>query len=174
MKGELKIGNELVKINVHRAYTDKDAAKIFNVEPQDIYDAVASNPGRFADGLVCKCEEGAPDGVRMLFPEKGMCMLATMLKSEFAETMVLTMAEMYVGMKEFVGDLERIFAKKHELESEEEEEEEDDDDDDGTGEGDNRKVDCDGGENIDTGGENAGAESGDGTVEKDEAEPAEK
>ena len=116
MKREVKIGKELFTINVYRAYTDKEAAAIFNVELQDIYDAIENNPGRFANGLVCKCTKEEPDGIKMLFPEKGICMLATVLRTKEAEEKVLSMIEAYVGVKGFVEEFERAMLEGKELE----------------------------------------------------------
>lgn len=116
MKREVKIGKELFTFNVYRAYTDKEAAAMFNVELQDIYDAIENNLSRFANGLVCKCANAEPDGIKMLFPEKGLCMLATVLKTKEAEEKVLSMIEAYVGVKGFAEEFGRALLEGEELE----------------------------------------------------------
>lgn len=118
MKREVKIGDERITFNVHKACSDKTVAELFKVKLQDIYDVVENNRSKFSNEFACRCEKEAPDGVRMLFTEKGVCMLATLLHTEEAEACVLAMVETFVAMKGFMEDLKKALIEEESADDE--------------------------------------------------------
>ena len=93
---------------------DKDLAELFGVETKDINKAVKNNPHKFPDGYVIELTKEEFEILRRkfstakyaktrvlpkAFTEKGLYMIATILKSEIATSATLQIIETFASIK---------------------------------------------------------------------------
>ena len=84
-----KIESKIIIIRDQKVILDKDVADLYGVETKRINEAVKNNPERFPVGYLFEIDknEGRGQHVKYLpkvFTEKGLYMLATILKSKTA------------------------------------------------------------------------------------------
>ena len=95
-----KVENKIIEIRGQKVLLDADVAEIYGVETRDINKAVTNNPDKFPEGYVVELSK--PEKRELVknfhrfnklkhstvnpkaFPEKGLYMLATILKSHQA------------------------------------------------------------------------------------------
>ena len=103
---------------------DRDVATLYGVETRVLNQAVKRNPRRFPEGyiLAMTAEEcsrsqivtlngGRGSNIKYLphaFTERGLYMLATVLKSERAERATLAIIETYAQLRSMVRDMETL------------------------------------------------------------------
>jgi prophage antirepressor-like protein len=88
--------DRIVEVRSQSVLLDADVAKIYGVETKRINEAVKNNPDKFPSGYVIELDKAEWDGLKSkfststkggkvklpsAFPEKGLYMLATILKS---------------------------------------------------------------------------------------------
>jgi len=109
------VENKIVSINDHQVLIDLDVAELYGVETKRINEAVKNNPDRFPDSYILvltKEEKGELvenfDRFKKLkhstvtpkaFTEKGLYMLATILKSKAAIQTTIAIIETFSKMK---------------------------------------------------------------------------
>jgi ORF6N domain. len=92
-----KVENKIIEIRGHKVLLDSDVAEIYGVETRDINKAVTNNPDKFPEGYVVELSKSEKRELvenfhrfnklkhstvnPKAFPEKGLYMLATILKS---------------------------------------------------------------------------------------------
>lgn len=127
------VERKIVTINQNQVLIDLDVADLYGVETKRINEAVKNNPNRFPDGYVLvltKADKGELvenfDRFKKLkhstvmpkaFTEKGLYMLATILKSKVAIQTTITIVETYSKMKHLsrtVKELSNIEGKGEE------------------------------------------------------------
>lgn len=115
---------------------DRDVATLYGVETKHVNQAVRNNPGRFPIGYLFQLSDrefsdwrskiltsnipnaekyGIKRGLRyapVAFTERGLYMLATVLKSKRAEKATLAIIEAYAKLREMVSDMEELQTKK--------------------------------------------------------------
>jgi len=127
MSDILKVGNleELIlEIRGQRVLLDRDIAEIHGVETRDINKAVANNPGKFPAGYLF--ELSAVEKAELVenfhrfeklkhstvnpkvFTEKGLYMLATILKSPVATQATITIIETFSRLRELSGNIRQL------------------------------------------------------------------
>ena len=98
-----KIGSKIIIVRDHKVILDKDVAEIYGVETKRINEAVKNNPERFPVGYLFEIDKNELNSLRSkistlkndgrgqhvkylpkVFTEKGLYMLATILKSKTA------------------------------------------------------------------------------------------
>ncbi len=113
---ELKaIENKIVTIRGRQVILDSDIAHLYDVETKRINEAVKNNPDKFPEGYVfsltadefhglkSKFSTSSWGGVRKLpkaFTEKGLYMLATILKSPVATRTTIAIIETFAKVRE--------------------------------------------------------------------------
>lgn len=110
---------------------DSDVAEIYNVETRDINKAVSNNPAKFPLGYIyqltkdefeilrCKFSTAKLSKRRTLpkvFTEKGLYMLATILKSKVATHTTIQIIETFARLREFSTTYSDIIQRLDEIE----------------------------------------------------------
>ncbi len=103
-----KIEELIIDIRGEKVILDSDVAKIYGVETRDINKSVKNNPDKFPKGYIIKLTEDELDDLRWkfsttklsktrvmpkAFSEKGLYMLATILKSKQATEATIAIIE---------------------------------------------------------------------------------
>ena len=130
------IGNDLVVVNTdivksrmimvrdNPALPDRDVAELYGVQTREINQAVRNNPARFPDGYVIELSKEELTDLRSkfltanvssksrvlpkVFTERGLYMLATILKGEQAVRTSLAIVETYAQVREMVQNMEAL------------------------------------------------------------------
>ena len=130
------IGNDLVVVNTdivksrmimvrdNPALLDRDVAELYGVQTREINQAVRNNPARFPEGYVIELSKEELTDLRSkfltanvssksrflpkVFTERGLYMLATILKGEQAVRTSLAIVETYAQVREMVQNMEAL------------------------------------------------------------------
>ena len=115
--------NNLVRLRDELVLVDKDVAELFGVETRDINKAVKNNPAKFPQGYAYEVTKDEFDILRgkfstakfaktralpKAFTEKGLYMLATIIKSEIATEATLQIIETFAKVKELSRNINGI------------------------------------------------------------------
>ena len=115
--------NKLVELRDELVLVDQDVAALFGVETRDVNKAVKNNPDKFPDGYIFECTKEELDILRgkfsttkfakrrslpKAFTEKGLYMLATILKSNVATQATLYIIETFAQIKELSRNINDI------------------------------------------------------------------
>ena len=103
---------------------DRDLAKLYGVETKHVNQAVRNNPGRFLEGYLFELSDDELQNLRSkiltanistksrvppkVFTERGLYMLATILKSARAERATIAIIETYAQLRSIVRDMEAL------------------------------------------------------------------
>ena len=120
----LNVKAKMIVVRGQPVLLDRDVAALYGVETRALNQSVKRNPGRFPEGyiLAMTAEEcsrsqivtlngGRGSNIKYLphaFTERGLYMLATILKSERAERATLTIVETYAQLRSMVRDMEAL------------------------------------------------------------------
>ena len=119
------VENKIINIRGHDVILDRDVADLYGVETKRINEAVRNNPGKFPTGYIIEltAEESATLRSKIstleqetrkgkyskynykAFTEKGLYMLATVLKSRKAEEATIAIIETFVKVRRLKRDL---------------------------------------------------------------------
>ena len=124
MSDILDVKSKMIVVRGQPVLLDRDVAKLYGVETRVLNQAVKRNPRRFPEGyiLAMTAEEcsrsqivtlngGRGSNIKYLphaFTERGLYMLATVLKSERAERATLAIIETYAQLRSMVRDMETL------------------------------------------------------------------
>ena len=124
------LGDLIIKVGNESVLLDSDVAAIYGVETRDINKAVANNPKKFPAGYVI--ELSAREKIELVenfhrfnnlkhsvvnpkaFSEKGLYMLATILKSARATEATLSIIETFSKIRELSRNMRALPAVKNE------------------------------------------------------------
>jgi len=126
-----KIKSLIVSIRDKSVLVDRDVAGLYGVATKEVNQAVANNPDKFPEGYVFELSEEEKlevvkkndhlENIKFspylpkVFTEKGLYMLATILKSQQATQTTLSIIETFSKIRELsrtVSDLSRLDDKK--------------------------------------------------------------
>ena len=125
-----QVENLIITIRDERVLLDSDIAMLYGVETKRINEAVGNNPDKFPDGYILSLntEEwqnlkskistsswGGKNKLPKAFTEKGLYMLATILKSHKAAQTTIAIVETFANIRELsrnVGELAKKPAKE--------------------------------------------------------------
>ena len=122
-----KLEELLLPLGRQKVILDYDVAKLYGVATRDVNKAVKNNPKKFLKGYVIPLNNNDLRRLRWkistanlskkrsppnAFTEKGLYMLATILKSKQATKASLQNTETYVKLSEFSHDLNQTSPKK--------------------------------------------------------------
>jgi len=111
-----QVERSIIEIRGQRVMTDADVARLYGVETKRINEAVRNNPEKFPDGYVLQLTSKGVTDLRSknstanismktrvlpkVFTEKGLYMLATILKSSVATQATLAIIETFAKVRE--------------------------------------------------------------------------
>ena len=118
------IKNKIILLENKPVLLDVDVANFYNVKTKEINQAVKNNPDKFPDGYIIELTPQEANSIRSkfltieedkkgkhtkyiakAFTEKGLYMLATILKGEVATKTTIKIIETFASFKNVVGDL---------------------------------------------------------------------
>ena len=119
MSGIIKyeeVEKRIVDIRGEKAIIDRDVAELYGVETKRVNEAVSNNPDKFPEGYIVAFESNELEELRSkisttnisamtrvppkAFTEKGLYMLATILKSPAATQTTIAIVEAFAKMRE--------------------------------------------------------------------------
>lgn len=115
-----QIESKLIVVRNQKVLLDRDVASLYGIETKRVNEAYRNNPEKFPEGYVLFLDEEESKSLRSkistlnnsargkhtkyqvkAFTEKGLYMLATILKSESATETTIAIIETYAKLKEF-------------------------------------------------------------------------
>ena len=124
------IHDAIVELRGQRVLIDSDVAKIYGVATRDVNKAVANNPNKFPEGYILELNTSEKlelvenfhrfsklkhsSVMPKAFPEKGLYMLATILKSTQATEATFTIIETFAKIRELSRNITTLSATKEE------------------------------------------------------------
>ncbi len=121
------IESKIIIIREQKVILDKDVAEIYGVETKRVNEAVKNNPERFPEGYIFELEKNELDSLRSkfstlknegrgqhikylpkAFTEKGLYMLATILKSKTAIQTTIAIIETFAKVKELTNTINEL------------------------------------------------------------------
>ena len=109
------VNDKIITIREQQVILDSDVAALYGVETKRINEAVKNNPDKFPDGYIIGLTDNEKQEVATfcgnlrikyspvlpnVFTEKGLYMLATILKSEKATQTTIAIVEAFAKMRE--------------------------------------------------------------------------
>jgi len=114
------VENRVLTIKDQQVLLDRDVAELYGIETKDVNRAVKNNPDKFPEGYIISLDVEEWNSLRLknltldnngrgqhtkyipkAFTEKGLYMLATILKSPTATQTTLAIVETFVKIREF-------------------------------------------------------------------------
>ena len=126
------VQSRMLTIRNQQVLLDRDVAALYGVQTKEINQAIRNNPGKFPEGFVFRMNdeefanwkskiltsnlsEGEIAGLRMglrrapyVLTERGLYMLATILKGDIATRATLAIVNTYAQVRSMVRDMEAI------------------------------------------------------------------
>lgn len=127
MTNILEVENKIITLRDQQVILDSDVAELYGVETKRINEAVSNNPEKFPDGYVFQLDNLEFMNLRpkfsttkfhmtrqlpKAFTEKGLYMLATILKSPRAVETTIAIVEAYAKLKELSRVMTEIPQRK--------------------------------------------------------------
>lgn len=122
------VESKIITLRNQQVIIDRDVAELYGVETRDINKAVTNNPNKFPDGYILqlKCEEKNElvenfhrfnsqkhsSATMKAFTEKGLYMLATILKSPQAVKTTIAIVVAYAKLRELAQVMVEIPQKE--------------------------------------------------------------
>ena len=109
------IKDKIIVIQGHQTILDSDVAALYGVETKRVNEAIKNNPDKFPDGYILQLtpaewavlrskfstsKRGGKQKLPQAFTEKGLYMLATILKSPVATQTTIGIIETFAKVKE--------------------------------------------------------------------------
>ena len=125
--------DRIIEIRDQKVLLDVDVAEIYGVETKRINEAVKNNPDKFPSGYIIELDKTEWDGLKSkfstsikggkvklptAFPEKGLYMLATILKSPQAVQATLVIIETFSKIRELSRNIKTLSNIKDKTEQE--------------------------------------------------------
>ena len=127
-----KVEEKILDIRGQKVIVDRDVAALYGVETKRINEAVGNNPDKFPEGYIVALDDGEKSelvenfdrfnalkhstALPSAFTEKGLYMLATILKSQTATQTTIAIVEAFAKLRE----LSRVINQLPEIEDENE------------------------------------------------------
>ena len=116
MTSILDVENRIITLRNQQVILDSDVAELYGVGTRDVNKSVKNNPGKFPDGYIIVLDTNEKEelvenfhrfnrqkhsaAIPKAFTEKGLYMLATILKSPKAVETTIAIVEAYAKLKE--------------------------------------------------------------------------
>jgi hypothetical protein len=123
--------DRIIELRGQSVLLDADVAEIYGVETKRINEAVKNNPGKFPAGYIIELDKAEWDGLKSkfststkggkvklpsAFPEKGLYMLATILKSSQAVQATLLIIETFTKIRQLSRSTQELSLVKDKAE----------------------------------------------------------
>ena len=118
------VRSRMIEVRGCQVLLDRDVAELYGVQTREVNQAVRNNPMRFPVGYVIELSKEELTDLRSkfltanvssksrvlpkVFTERGLYMLATILKSERAARATLAIIETYAQLRSMVRDMEAL------------------------------------------------------------------
>ena len=118
------VKSRMIEVRGCQVLLDRDVAELYGVQTREVNQAVRNNPGRFPDGYVIELSKEELADLRSkfltanvssksralpkVFTERGLYMLATILKGELAARATLAIVETYAQVRDMVRNMEGL------------------------------------------------------------------
>ena len=117
------VQNKIVEIQGQKVLLDSDVAELYAVETKRINEAVRNNPNKFPSGYIIELSKnewdllkskfstskrGGKVKIPKAFPEKGLYMLATILKSKVATQTTIAIIETFSKIKRLTRTIKEL------------------------------------------------------------------
>jgi len=115
---------KLIKYNDTLVLVDRDVAELYGVETKDINKSVSNNPDKFPDGYILELSKSEKNELvknfhrfnslkhstvnPKVFTEKGLYMLATIIKSKVATQTTIKIVETFANIRQLSRNLNAI------------------------------------------------------------------
>jgi len=114
------VNNKIITIRNQNVILDSAVAELYGVETKEVNQAIRNNPSKFPEGYVVQLDQaewsnlkskfltsswGGKNKLPNVFTEKGLYMLATILKSERATQATITIVETFAKLRELSNNL---------------------------------------------------------------------
>ena len=118
-----EIEDKIITLRGQKVLLDRDVAALYGVETRDINKSVRNNPDKFPKGYVIELNDSELKGLRWknsttnlsksrvlpkAFTEKGLYMIATILKSSRATNATFTIIETFAKLRELSRTLNNL------------------------------------------------------------------
>src|ERR1035437_2078607 len=115
--------DRIIELRGQSVLLDTDVAEIYGVETKRINEAVKNNPDKFPAGYIIELDKTEWDGLKSkfststkggkvklpsAFPEKGLYMLATILKSSQAVQATLSIIETFAKIRQLSRSIQEL------------------------------------------------------------------
>ncbi len=117
------VQNKIIEIQGQKVLLDSDVAELYAVETKRINEAVRNNPNKFPSGYIIELSKnewdllkskfstskrGGKVKIPKAFPEKGLYMLATILKSKVATQTTIAIIETFSKIKRLTRTIKEL------------------------------------------------------------------
>ncbi|MDX9932803.1 MAG: ORF6N domain-containing protein [Bacteroidales bacterium] len=117
------VGNRIIEIRRSKVILDFDVAELYQVQTRDINKAVKNNPDKFPKGYIIELTDKEFHGLRWknstanlsktrvlpkAFTEKGLYMLATILKGSRATKTTISIIETFAKLKNLTRNIKQL------------------------------------------------------------------
>ena len=125
------IEEKIITLRNEKVIIDSDVAELYGVETRDINKSVKNNPDKFPEGYVFELDKQEVEGLRWkisttkwssksrvlpkAFTEKGLYMLATILKSQKATQTTIAIIETFTKIRELSRTVSELAEVKDEI-----------------------------------------------------------
>jgi len=114
------VNNKIITIRNQNVILDSAVAELYGVGTKEVNQAIRNNPSKFPEGYVVQLDQaewsnlkskfltsswGGKNKLPNVFTEKGLYMLATILKSERATQATITIVETFAKLRELSNNL---------------------------------------------------------------------
>ena len=126
------IKSRMLVIRNQAVLLDRDVAALYQVETREVNQAVRNNPEKFPEGFVWELDGAETEALRSkiltldtnpgrghhskhgykVFTERGLYMLATILKGKVATRATLAIVNAYAQLRSMVSDMEALQSEK--------------------------------------------------------------
>ncbi len=118
-----EVESKIIEIRNQKVLLDSDVAVLYGVETKRVNEAVSNNPDKFPDGYIIYLTnnewstlkskfstsiKGGKTKLPKAFTEKGLYMLATILKGSKATQTTLTIIETFSKIKELTRNIKKL------------------------------------------------------------------
>lgn len=120
----VEVENKMITLRNQQVIIDADVADLYGVETKRINEAVSNNPEKFPDGYILELSKNEKNelvenfdrfnrqkhstAIPKAFTEKGLYMLATILKSPKAVETTIAIVEAYAKLKELARVITKV------------------------------------------------------------------
>ena len=103
--GTKEVEERIIELRGQKILLDRDVAELYKTETRDINKAVRNNPEKFPSGYFFTLK---PSEKPKAFTEKGLYMLATILKSPRATQTTIAIIDSFVKLRELIRNVDAI------------------------------------------------------------------